>query len=58
MDYIELLRSFGEGHGPDRILRTTTGILPVLEGTAKMNVCSRKSTSFLLHSHLIYRDNG
>jgi hypothetical protein len=48
---------FGEGHGPDGILRTTTGILPVLEGTAKMNVCSRKSTSFLLHSHLIYRDN-
>src|SRR5260370_40789488 len=33
MDYIELLRSFGEGHGPDGILRTTTGILPVLGGT-------------------------
>ena len=54
MDYIELLRSFGEGHGPDGILRTTTGILPVLGRTPKMNVCSRKSTSFLLQSHLIY----
>jgi hypothetical protein len=57
MDYIELLRSFGEGHGPDGILRTTTGILPVVEATPKTNVGSRKSTSFLLHSHLIYRDN-
>jgi hypothetical protein len=57
MDYIELLRSFGEGHGPDGILRTTTGILPVLGRTPKMNVCSRKSTSFLPHNHLIYWEN-
>jgi len=55
MDYIELLRSFGETWARRKCAYHNRH--PSCRRTAKMNVCSRKSTSFLLHSHLINGHN-